>query len=91
MQVALQRVLIEGAAQPRAAAAELRGNLTQRVEPLELVAVQVLLDMKPEGQLWPCREGETTQFEINKGVEYTNSASAGSAEDKHNKNRLGRI
>lgn len=59
VQVALQRVLIEGAAQPRATAAELWGDLTQRVEALELVAVQVLLDVKPEGQLWPCRGGET--------------------------------
>lgn len=57
VQVALQWVLIEGAAQPRTTAAELCGDLMQRVEPLELVAVQVLLDVKPEGQLWPCRGG----------------------------------
>lgn len=61
VQVALQRVLIEGTAQPGATTAELWSDLTQRVEPLELVAVQVLLDMKPEGQLWPCRGEETNK------------------------------
>lgn len=88
VQVALQRVLIEGAAQPRATAAVLWGDLTQRVEPLELVAVQVLLDVKPEGQLWPCRGGETTQVKINKRIK-SNSASAERAEDKDNKESAG--
>lgn len=67
VQVALQRVLVEGAAQPRATAAKLGADLTQRVEPLELVAVQVLLDVEPEGELWPCGGGgETTRVRINK-------------------------
>lgn len=52
MQVALKGVLIEGAAQPGATPAELRGNVTQGVEPLELVAVQMLLHVEPESQLW---------------------------------------
>lgn len=52
MQVALEGVLVEGAAQPGATAAELRGNVTQGVEPLELVTVQMLLHVEPESQLW---------------------------------------
>lgn len=62
----------------------------QRVEPLELVAVQVLLDVEPEGQLWPCGGGETTRVRINKWIEPT-SASAGRAEDKDNRESAGMI
>lgn len=51
MQVALQRVLVEGAAQPRSAAAQLRRDVTERVEALELVSVEMLLHVQPESQL----------------------------------------
>lgn len=52
MQVALQRVFVEGTAQPGTTPAQLRGNLPKGVEPLELVAVQMLLHVEPESQLW---------------------------------------
>ena len=53
VQVALQRVLVEGAAQPGPTPAELRGDVAQGVEALELVAVQMLLHIEPKSQL--CR------------------------------------
>lgn len=56
MQVALQRVFVEGAAQPGTTPAKLRGDLSQGVETLELVAVQMLLHIEPKGQL--CARGE---------------------------------
>lgn len=61
VQVALQRVLIEGAAQPGTTTAELWSDVAQGVEPLQLMAVQVLLHIEPEGQLWWCGGGETKQ------------------------------
>lgn len=51
VQVAFQRVLVEGAAQPSATPAQLWGDLAQGVEPLKLVAVQMLLHVEPERQL----------------------------------------
>lgn len=51
MQVALQRVLVEGAAQPGAAAAHVRGDVTQGAEALQLVLVEDFLHVEPEDGL----------------------------------------
>ena len=48
VQVALQGVLVEGAAQPGAAAAHVRGDVAQGVEALELVLAEHLLHVEPE-------------------------------------------
>lgn len=51
VQVALQWVLIEGTTQPGPTSTQLRGNVPQGVESLELVTIQLLLHIEPEGQL----------------------------------------
>lgn len=56
VQVALQRVLVEGAAQPGAAPSHVRGDVAQGVEALQLVSVEDLLHVVPEHGL--CREGQ---------------------------------
>ena len=48
VQVALQRVLVEGAAEPGAAAAGIRGDVAQGVEALQLVPAEDLLHVEPE-------------------------------------------
>lgn len=48
VQVALQGVLVEGAAQPGAAAAHVGGDVAQGVEALQLVLVEDLLHVEPE-------------------------------------------
>ena len=48
VQVALQGVLVEGAAQPGAAAAHVRGDVAQGVEALQLVLAEHLLHVEPE-------------------------------------------
>lgn len=51
MQVALQRVLVEGAAQPGPAAAHVGGNVAQGAEALQLVLVEDVLHVEPEHRL----------------------------------------
>lgn len=52
MQVALQRVFVEGTAQPSPAAAHIRGDVAQGVEALEFVLAEDLLHVEPEHGLW---------------------------------------
>lgn len=54
VQVALQRVFIEGTAQPGPAAAHIRGNVVQGVEARQLVLAEDLLHIEPEHRL--CRD-----------------------------------
>lgn len=44
-------MFVEGTAEPGAAAAQLREDVSQGVEPLQLMAVQMLLHIEPERQL----------------------------------------
>ncbi|KAG7255839.1 hypothetical protein CRUP_004679, partial [Coryphaenoides rupestris] len=48
----LRRVFVEGASQPGAATAQLTADVAQGVETLQLMAVEMLLHIEPEGQLW---------------------------------------
>lgn len=51
-------MFVEGAAQPGTTPAKFRGDLSQGVETLELVAVQMLLHVEPKRQLCARGEGE---------------------------------
>lgn len=52
VQVALQGVLVEGAAQPGPASAHICSDVMQGVEALQLVLVEDLLHVEPEDGLW---------------------------------------
>lgn len=67
MQVPLQRVLVEGAAQPGAAAAQLGRDVAQGVEALQLVAIQMLLHVEPESQLWARGQTDGGRGETKRG------------------------
>lgn len=56
VQVALEGVLIEGAAQPGPASADVRGDVVQGVEALQLVLAEHLLHVDPEHGLWGEKE-----------------------------------
>lgn len=70
VQVTLQRVFVESAAQPGTTSAQLWGDLTQRVEALQLVTVQVLLYVEPESQLCGEEGGEKGGEKDDRSLEY---------------------
>lgn len=65
MQVALQRVFVEGAAQPGPAAAHVQGDVAQGIEALQLVLAKDLLHVEPEHGL--CKDRGTGAVALSLG------------------------
>ena len=64
VQVALQGVFVEGAAQPGAAAAHVRGDVVQGVEALQLMLAEDLLHIEPEHGL--CGDSGTALWGVHR-------------------------